>query len=158
MLGACTSSSPSADSGEEPPSTNPLTGPADEQGAPHAPLRVGVIGVCGSGKSTLVAGLKALGYEARQIDQEHSYVPDLWCRFSRPYVLVYLEASDATVEARIGPLIHSSILPAQRQRLAQARSRAHVRVDTDGKSASEVLREVVAAIETLHPEARGSAG
>lgn len=150
MSDACTSSSPFADSGEEPPSTGPPSADAaGQREAQPRPPRVGVVGVCGSGKSTLVAGLRALGIEARQIDQEHSYVPDLWRRFSEPDVLVYLEASDATIEGRIGPLLHKSILPAQRQRLVEARSQAQVHVDTDGKSAEEVLHEVLVALAGL---------
>ncbi|MHB0878292.1 MAG: hypothetical protein ACYC5O_19825 [Anaerolineae bacterium] len=108
-----------------------------------------MVGVCGSGKSTLVAGLRQLGMQARQIDQEHSYVPDLWQRFSRPDVLVYLDATDAVVEQRIGPLIFKGLLPAQRQRLVHARANAHVYVDTSDKSPGQVLEAVVAAIAAL---------
>src|SRR6476660_778659 len=40
--------------------------------------RVVVVGVCSSGKSTLVGRLKTAGYDAHACSQEHSYVPHLW--------------------------------------------------------------------------------
>jgi hypothetical protein len=150
MSGACTSSSPSADGRDQPPSTNPPpTEPAERSANADRPVKVGVVGVCGSGKSTLVAALKARGLAARQIDQEHSYVPDLWRRFDLPDVLVYLDAGDATVAGRIGPLLYSGLLPAQRERLAHARAHAHVYVQTDDKNPGEVLDTVLAAIDRL---------
>jgi dephospho-CoA kinase len=38
-------------------------------------LRIGVVGPCAAGKTTLVAALKNRGYEVHHIAQEHSYVP-----------------------------------------------------------------------------------
>lgn len=54
---------------------------------------IGVVGVCGSGKTELVQRLKAHGYQARHIAQEHSHVPDMWQRLSNPNVLVFLEVT-----------------------------------------------------------------
>ena len=68
--------------------------------SPLIPGRIAVVGVCASGKSTLVAALCTLGYDARQCGQEHSHVPDMWQRLSRPQVLVYLHGSDGVVLSR----------------------------------------------------------
>ena len=54
---------------------------------------IGVVGPCGSGKSTLIAGLEKHGYACRHIAQEHSYVPAMWQIITKPDVLIYLHAS-----------------------------------------------------------------
>jgi deoxyadenosine/deoxycytidine kinase len=54
---------------------------------------VGVVGPCAAGKSTLIAGLKERGYQGKHIAQEHSFVPDMWQRVTRPDLLVYLDVS-----------------------------------------------------------------
>src|SRR4051794_16055791 len=51
-----------------------------------------VVGVCSSGKSTLVHTLQEKGIQAHAVSQEHSYVPHLWQR-TNPDVLIYLDAS-----------------------------------------------------------------
>ena len=56
-------------------------------------LKIGVVGPCGAGKSTLVNALAEHGYPARHIAQEHSYVPSMWKRMVNPDILIYLEAS-----------------------------------------------------------------
>ena len=62
---------------------------------PSKSLLVGIVGPCGSGKSTLVEGLEKHGYECRHIAQEHSYVPDMWQLITQPDILIYLNASFA---------------------------------------------------------------
>ncbi|MBU0511729.1 MAG: hypothetical protein KJ638_08520, partial [Chloroflexi bacterium] len=54
---------------------------------------IGVVGACGSGKSSLVAGLSEHGYHAHHIAQEHSFVPDMWQRLTKPDVLIFLNIS-----------------------------------------------------------------
>jgi molybdopterin-guanine dinucleotide biosynthesis protein len=54
---------------------------------------IAVVGVCASGKTTLVNALRLHGYRARQVSQEHSYVPDMWLRVTGPDLLIYLDAS-----------------------------------------------------------------
>ena len=53
---------------------------------------IALVGKSGAGKSTLVAGLCKHGYRARQIAQEHSYVPQMWRLIRRPDTLIYLDA------------------------------------------------------------------
>jgi adenylate kinase family enzyme len=57
---------------------------------PADKVLVGVVGPCGSGKSTLIAALEAQGYPCRHIAQEHSYVKDMWKRITNPDVLIFL--------------------------------------------------------------------
>ncbi|MEZ4539715.1 MAG: hypothetical protein R3C43_06990 [Chloroflexota bacterium] len=111
------------------------------------PLRIAVVGPCASGKSTLVAALRAAGYEARHPAQEHSYVPDMWRRLVDPDVLIYLDLSHEAYRQRrpkddAGP----DYLAMQRERLAHARAHADLVVDTSGMTAEAVRAYVLAAL------------
>ena len=114
-------------------------------------MLIKVVGVCGSGKSTLVGRLRERGFEAKQVSQEHSYVPDLWARFGKgPAVLVYLDASLETVQKRLGKKSFTRwMLEEQRTRLAHAREHADILVDTDDLTPDEVADEVVRQLDAL---------
>lgn len=108
--------------------------------------RVTVVGVCASGKTALVGGLRGRGYDARHCVQEHSYVPDMWERFSRPEVLVYLDASLRTVQRRRAIEYGAAHLAEQRRRLAHARLHCHVYVQTDALTEAQTLERVIAEL------------
>ena len=114
---------------------------------------IAVVGPCAAGKSTLVLGLRLIGLPARQIAQEHSYVPDMWQRLARPEVLIYLDASYATCTRRkaLDWLPHE--YEEQLRRLAHARANCDVYVSTDERSAEAVLRAVLRALESATPRA-----
>ena len=65
----------------------------------HYPL-IGIVGPCGSGKSTLFDGLEKHGYTCRHIAQEHSFVQDMWQVIAKPELLIYLNASFSVSTAR----------------------------------------------------------
>ena len=109
--------------------------------------RVTVVGPCASGKSELVARLQALGYDARHCAQEHSYVPDMWQRLSRPQVLVYLDVSLDVIEDRGRIGYEAAYLAVQRERLAHARAHCDIYVDTDALGADDVAQRVVAGLQ-----------
>ncbi len=128
-------------SSEPPPAPLPPGSPAPPLPAPL--LRVAVVGPCASGKSTLVAALRAAGYDARHPAQEHSFVKDMWRRRVDPDVLIYLDLSHEAYRKRrpkddAGP----EYLEMQRERLAHAREYADLVVDTSELSA-EAVRELV---------------
>ena len=52
---------------------------------------VKIVGVSAAGKSTLVAALRRLGYNARPVAQEHSQVPAMWQRIRPPVWLIFLD-------------------------------------------------------------------
>ncbi len=116
-----------------------------------------VVGVCGAGKSTLVQGLRALGYRARECVQEHSGVPALWRWRGRPGVLVYLEASLEAVCRRRGVRWGEEVLADQRERLADARRHCDLYIDTDPLTALEVRERVVAFLRSLPGYPQGPA-
>lgn len=115
--------------------------------APASPLRVAVVGPCASGKSTLVAALRAAGYEARHPAQEHSYVPDMWQRVVDPDVLIYLDISYEALLARRPHFGEREYLEREKARLAHAREHADLVVDTSELAAEEVRQRVLAALD-----------
>ena len=106
---------------------------------PQNNFLIGVVGPCGSGKSTLVAGLEKHGYRCRHIAQEHSYVQYMWQHITNPDVLIFLQCSfeNSTSRRKL------SWLPAdyeeQQRRLSNALEHAHIIIDTDLLNSDEVL-------------------
>ena len=108
---------------------------------------VGVVGPCGSGKSTLIAALEARGYACRHIAQEHSYVKDMWKRISNPDVLIFLQASFAVSTARRKLNWNEADYLEQQRRLSHALANADLIVDTDALPLDEVARRVLEFLE-----------
>ncbi len=113
---------------------------------PPSPL-IGVVGPCGSGKSTLIAGLEAHGYRCRHIAQEHSYVPRMWQVISHPDLLIFLHSSFETSTARRQLNWQLTDYEEQGRRLAHARAHAHLVIDTDGLSAAQVLARTLSFLD-----------
>jgi dienelactone hydrolase len=119
------------------------------QGAPESAIRkIVVVGVCSSGKSTLVSALCDRGYHASAVSQEHSYVPHLWQR-SNPDVLIYLDASLHTIRGRGRTRWRQSLLDEEHRRLQHAREHCHIYVPTDGLSPQDVVSRVVTFLMKL---------
>ena len=110
---------------------------------PADSLRVGIVGPCGSGKSTLIAALEARGYTCRHIAQEHSYVKDMWKRISNPDVLIFLDASFPVSTARRKLNWNESDHAEQLRRLAHARQHADLIVNTDSLVPDEIASRVL---------------
>jgi len=110
---------------------------------PSKKVLIGVVGPCGSGKSTLIAGLEKLGYNCRHIAQEHSYVQAMWQIITKPDVLVYLNATFPVSTARRRLNWREMDHAEQLRRLAHAREHANVLIDTDDLSPGQVLEKVV---------------
>src|SRR5689334_19204539 len=104
---------------------------------------VGVVGPCGSGKSTLIAGLEKYGYSCRHIAQEHSYVQAMWEKIGKPDILIYLDASFPVSTARRRLNWLEKDHREQIRRLAHARAHAHLVVNTDPLAPEEVLQKAL---------------
>jgi RNase adaptor protein for sRNA GlmZ degradation len=99
-----------------------------------------VVGISGSGKSTLVRGLRAAGYDARPASQEHSNVPDLWQKFGKPAILIYLNTDVENQTERRPDVTWSNVAHKdEADRLAHARDHADLRIDTNNLEADGVL-------------------
>jgi len=110
---------------------------------PGKSILIGVVGPCGSGKSTLIAGLEKHGYACRHIAQEHSYVPYMWQAITNPDILVYLHASYMVSTKRRQLNWMEIDYEKQSSRLIHAREHAHIIIDTDDLNPSQVLQKVL---------------
>ena len=104
---------------------------------------IGIVGPCKAGKTTLVNNLKARGYQARQIAQEHSFVPAMWQRLTNPDFLVYLDVSYPLTVERGHLNWRNADYEKQLERLKHAREHADLHIQTDPLSADEVLARVI---------------
>ncbi len=108
-------------------------------------LHIVIVGPCASGKSTLVDGLHAQGFDkARVVAQEHSGVRDLWRMRGQPDCLIFLDARLETIAARQ----HRSdwtteYLAELLDRLQNARSECDVYLPTDELSIEDVRERVI---------------
>jgi deoxyadenosine/deoxycytidine kinase len=104
---------------------------------------IGIVGPCGSGKSTLKAGLQKHGYICRHIAQEHSYVQAMWQKIAKPDLLIYLNASFPVSTARRKLNWQKKDHDEQLRRLNHARQHAHLLIDTDMLTPEQVLQKAL---------------
>ncbi len=109
--------------------------------------RIGVVGPCKSGKSTLVRGLQQAGYEATQIAQEHSFAPRMWRQIAKPDILIYLHCNYETTVSR-GLNWMRSEYEDQLPRLAHARKNADLEIATDEIRPDDVLQKVFTFLDS----------
>jgi len=111
---------------------------------------VGIVGPCGSGKSTLMAGLKNYGYLCRHIAQEHSYVQSMWQKIAKPDILIYLYASFPVSTSRCHLNWQKKDHDEQIHRLAHAREHADLFIDTDDLTPEQVRQKVLAYLKEIN--------
>lgn len=109
---------------------------------PSLSPRIVVVGPCASGKSTLVAALRASGYDAHVSAQEHSAVPRLWER-GGPDVLIALRATIDAVRERRDQSWPGWLHDLQEQRLAHAQDAADLVIDTSDLDADDVADRAI---------------
>jgi ABC-type glutathione transport system ATPase component len=103
---------------------------------------IGIVGPCGSGKTTLFNKLRALGIPVKHIAQEHSYVPSMWQKIVHPDLLFFLDASyPMTIKRRKLNWTQEEYMEQQR-RLAHARLHANLYILTDSLNSDEVYQIV----------------
>ena len=112
---------------------------------------IGVVGVCASGKSTLIKALSAQGYRCRHIAQEHSYVQDMWRRLTNPDILIYLEVSYEKSLERKRLNWTRAEYEVQLQRLRHAWQHADIHIHTDPLTPADLLATALAEIQRLLP-------
>lgn len=112
-------------------------------------MLVVVVGPCGSGKTTLVKRLQALGYTVRAVAQEHSHIDALWKHGGTPDALIFLDASPATITRRRRNEFPEWLYNVQIERLGSARRNATLYLHTDRVSSVEVQRRVIEHLSTL---------
>lgn len=109
-------------------------------------LRIGVVGNCVSGKSTLVSKLRALGHNAINIPQEHSVSRRFWRRI-KPDFLIYLYCTLPVARVRRPIEWGQERLDEQWDILVDAKEHAQLVIDTDRLTADDVA---VLAFQSLN--------
>lgn len=110
-------------------------------------MRIAVVGVCASGKTTLVKGLKDAGYDAYNVAQEHSGIHNFWNKH-HPDILVMIDATLPAIKKRRLVYWDQERLDVQHKRLADAKAHANIFIQTDAYNADEVREQVIDYIET----------
>jgi len=113
---------------------------------------IAIVGPCASGKSALARGLAERGIHARQVVQEHSFVPEMWQIIAQPDFLVYLDASFQTCSQRKNLNWRQSDYDEQLLRLAHAKKNCDILIETDGQSEATVLEKVLSSLP-FNPQA-----
>lgn len=105
--------------------------------------KIGIVGPCASGKTTLARGLERLGFPARPIAQEHSFAPAMWQRIANPDLLIYLDVSFANSMKRRPLNWTEADFQEQLRRLEHARENADLLIDTNPLTIEQVLQTVL---------------
>lgn len=113
---------------------------ADERDEPVDRRKIVVVGPCASGKSTLAAALRGLGYDVYVCGQEHSAIADLWQR-AGPDVLIALDVDLPTLRWRRGGSWSATLYAVQRRRLASAFAVADLVLDGGALSQEMVVTQ-----------------
>ncbi len=112
-------------------------------------MKIGIVGPCAAGKTTLADNLARRGHNAHAIAQEHSLVQTMWRQIAQPDVLIYLDASLPAICARLSVDWEQAYLDEMNRRLADARAHADFFLPTDNLSIDEVCQRVLTFLQSL---------
>jgi len=115
---------------------------------PQRPL-IAVVGPCASGKSLLVRNLRERGYNAREVVQEHSYVPTMWQRITQPDLLIYLDVTQEVAHRRRPTDAPKDWWDRLAHRLRHARQHADLYISTDELAPQEILDRTLAFLSDV---------
>ena len=123
----------------------------NDKDEPGSRSLIGVVGPCGSGKSTLITNLEERGFQCRHIAQEHSYVPYMWQRITNPDLLIFLDASFETCTERRRLNWKETDYAEQQRRLNHARGHADLVIRTDALTVEQVVQQALEFLQSKTP-------
>ena len=88
-------------------------------------------------------GLKAHGYQAHHIAQEHSYSLQMWQKIVNPDLLFFLDVSYQKTLERSDMIWREEEYLEQQKRLAHAREHANLYILTDEISEQGVINQIL---------------
>jgi hypothetical protein len=107
---------------------------------------IAIVGVCASGKSTIVNKLLEHNIPCRHIAQEHSYVRDMWQRLVHPAFLICLDVSYPSTLQRKRLNWSLPEYEEQLRRINHAREHADLIIDTDIHPIDEIVDLIIAGL------------
>lgn len=110
---------------------------------PRTAYKIGLVGPCGAGKTTLSDMLNSMNISCRAIAQEHSFIPDMWKKITNPEILIFLDASYFVTMQRKKFHWNQNEYEEQIHRLIHARSHADLYIQTDEFSPTDVLEIIL---------------
>ena len=113
------------------------------------PRLIAVVGPCAAGKTTLVQALRVQGYNAREVAQDHSYVPTMWQRITQPDLLIYLDVFWVVARQRRPTDAGANWWDEQAHRLRHARQHADLYIVTDELTPQDVLDTTLAFLSNV---------
>lgn len=113
--------------------------------------RIGIVGPCTSGKTTLINNLRQLDLrvDLRHIAQEHSYVQTMWKVIAKPDWLIYLDVSYPVSLTRKNLNWTEADYLEQIRRLQHARQHADFYILTDSLTPQQVTEKVKTFLTNL---------
>ena len=114
-------------------------------------MKIAIVGICASGKTTLVRGLREAGYDAYNVAQEHSCIHDFWNKH-HPDVLVMIDATLAAIHKRRVVYWGQDRIDMQHERLADARKHADLYIQTDAHDAEAVKNKVIYFLKAIESD------
>ncbi len=105
-------------------------------------MLVAIVGVCASGKSTLVKNLRDFGIDAYNVAQEHSCIKKFWQR-RKPDVVIMIDVTLEAIRKRRNVSWDEQRLIVQHERLEDAKQNADLYIQTDLLSKEMVVQKVL---------------
>ena len=112
--------------------------------AKHPELKIGLVGPCAAGKSTITSLLRARGLTIKPIAQEHSYVQQMWQIISKPDVLIFLQVTYENTILRRKLNWSREEYNEQLRRLEHAYQHANLVIDTNELTPDQVVDIILA--------------
>lgn len=105
-------------------------------------LKILLLGICASGKTTIAKSLTKQGYDVGVCSQEHSQNPQLWRRQNADFVVV-LDCQKSTAEKRRQKKMNLRAYQEQKQKLLDARDHCHLFLPTDNDTVEETAKKII---------------